>query len=370
MSSAAYRLLVDGDAAAHSLLERIERITVEQQIDMIWQARIELQMATDDQGVWGGEEEQAMQAFTRLRVEVRIGDGRYRPLIDGPVVGVARRMNAEPGRSVAVLRVHDDSTYLNRDESVEVMEDLRDHEVAERLFGTVSQIAETEIETTTAPASSLPPVVVQRGTPMQLLRRLARRQGMHAYVLPGTRPGRSIGCFRPLPTAPDGLPDLVLLGVARNLTRFDVDDDALRPVRVVTRAMDAADGRVHDARSGESDLDLLGDEGTVGAETATVLAPPGLDGAVDPESAVRGQSSLASYGIRATGELVSGCYGDLLSPYRIVAVAGINRAMSGDYVIEQVTHTLDRSAYLQSFRLRRNARTSGSMGGRRPGGIF
>ena len=156
MPETAYRLYVNNAPATREQLDQVEEITVEQSVDMAWEARLEIPICTDDQGRWSGEDDDFLAAFSRLRVEVKVGGG-YVPLIDGPVVGYDSRMSSEPGQSAITLMVQDDSVYLNRSESLESFDDLLDHEIATRIFDDTREIAETDVEETPATGSGLAP---------------------------------------------------------------------------------------------------------------------------------------------------------------------------------------------------------------------
>jgi hypothetical protein len=364
MAETAYRLYVNNSPATREQLDQVEEITVEQAVDMAWEARLEIPICTDDQGRWSGEDDDFLATFTRLRVEVKVGGG-FVPLIDGPVVGHDSRMSSEPGQSAITLMVQDDSVYLNRSESLESFDDLLDHEIATRIFDDTEEIAESDVEETPATGSGLAPAEMQRGTRIQILRRLAARQGKHAYVLPGPAPGESIGAFKSLPSEAGDLPELILLGGRRNVANFNVTNDAQSPANVEAHSLSITDKVVTTARSSFRNLDLLGEEAAFEdeGETGTRLLRPGQDGAVDADQAVAAEATRASFAFEANGAVLSDCYGGVLRPYEAVTVRGVNGRLSGAYVIKQVTHRLTRSAYSQDFGLLRNARSAGSRSG-------
>ena len=370
MSDIQYRLFFNNNPATREQLDRVEELTVEQEVDMAWEARIQIPMCVDEKGKWSREDEEFMKSFSRVRVEVRIGDNPYVPLIDGPIVGYDSQRSSEPGQSSITLRVQDDSVYLNREDSVFRFEDLADHEIVNQIFGEVEQIASTDVEDTPAPPGSLPAVVVQRGSKMQLLRFLARRHGMHAYVLPGESPGESIGCFKSFPTQTDGLPPLVLLGAERNMESFNPTNDAQRPARVRASTLSITDKRITTRTSIFGDLDILGDEQGFDdeSETAIQILPPYQGETVDLDRAVSAEALSSSYSYEATGSLLNHCYEGVLQPYRLVTVKGANERSSGNYVITKVTHTMSRSVYSQSFSMRRNARSATGNNSRTPEG--
>ena len=359
-----YRLFFNNNPATREQLDLVEEITVEQEIDMIWEARIQILIATDDRGNWRGADAEIFSEFTQVRIEIQIGDGAFIPLIDGPIVELSDRISSEPSQSMTTVIVQDDSVHLNREDEILPFENLLDHEIASQLFGEVEQITSTEIETTPAPGNNSP-TVIQRGTAMQLLRRLARRQGMHAYVLPGTEPGQSIGCFKPFPTETDDLPPLILLGAERNVSEFNPTNNAQAPARVTGFTLNVFDKTVTQRTSDFSSLDLLGEEQTFATEsdTAIHILPPRYSDAVDLDRAVAAEALRSSYSTQATGRVINDSYPGILSPYRVVSVRGANPNRSGNYLIRQVTHSLTRSYYAQSFSLQRNAQNSSASAG-------
>lgn len=364
MPSIEYRMYFNNTPASRELLDRIEDITVEQEVDMAWEARIDIPIYVDDTGQWVEQDRNLMASFSRVRVEIKVDENPFVSLIDGPVVGHDTQMSSEPGQSSLVLLVHDDSVYLNRDERVSVFENMADHEIAEQLLSSVSQIVSTDIESTPSASTGLSPSVVQRGTTMQLLQQLARRQGMHAYVLPGENPGETVGCFKSFPVGHGDLPDFVLLGSQRNIETFDVQYNAQSPSTATTSVLSITDKGVITRSSSFRDLELLGEEppSETEEEVASQLLSPTFGESVDPAQAVTAEVSRSSFAFEATGRTLGHRYAGVLQPYEIVTVRGVNEELNGEYVITQATHSLTRSSYIQSFTVRRNAR-SGGLGG-------
>jgi hypothetical protein len=364
MPAVSFRLFYGSNPATQEQLDKIESITVEQEIDMAWEARLTLPICTDANGAWSGDDEAFMQSFLRIRVEVKVGVNSYAALIDGPVVGYDSQRSSEPGQSQITIIVHDDSVYLNREENIEVFEGRRDSEIAEWLFSQAQHISKRQVDDTPAAPQDLPPATVQRGTAMRLLRELARRQGMHAYVLPGEQPDQSIGCFKRLPTSASGLPDLVLLGEDRNIETFNLSFDSQSPARVQAYALNVTDHAVLTSKSSFRNLELLGDKASLTDESqATQLqARPGMGNSVDLDQRTAGETERAGYSLTARGSVIPGCYPAALTPYRLVQVRAVSARQSGNYLIHHVTHLLNRSMYTQEFTLKRNAtlRSSGS----------
>ena len=359
MPEVAYRVFFGDRSATREQLEAIEEITVEQEMDLMWEARMKRPVCLDAQGRWQGQDEDFMRSFARVRVEIKVGKAAFVPLIDGPVTGFDSQKSNEPGRSSITLTVRDDSVFLDRNEAVARFDDLSDSDVARQLLGDVEQIAEVDVDETPPPSRNLPPAVVQRGTAMQLLRRMARRQGMHAYVLPGSAQGRSIGLFKRLSTAPSDLPPLVLLGRARNVEQVNASNDDERPATVQASSVNVDDKDVVSSTSRFDDLDRLGSEFTFDQEdrTAKRLAAPTEGSAVDLDRRVAGEAERDSFAFQISGRAIPDCYAGVLRPYLVVKVDGLHGKSSGNFLIRRVTHTLTRSTYTQSFTMTRNARS-------------
>ncbi len=356
-----YRIFFNNTPATREQLDLVEEITVEQAVDMAWEARMQVPIGTDAQGQWTRETEALFVEFTPVRIELRVGERGFVPLIDGPIVDIETDRQTEPGQSTLTVVVQDDSVFLNREDRIFRFDQRLDHEIAEELFD-IPQIASTEIETTPAPTSSTEIAVVQRGTAMQLLRSLAQRQGLHAYVLPGASPGESIGCFKRFTTEPGDLPVLTLTGPERNLGSFSPREDAQRPARVTTYSLSLLDKTVTQSRSDFASLDRLGPEDPFAAEasTAAQILPPRFGDGVDLDQAVAAEAERSSYTSEVTGSVLGHYYRGVLVPYQVVTVAGVDDRRSGNYLITQVTHTLSRTDYSQAFTLRRNARSAGA----------
>jgi hypothetical protein len=369
MPAVRYRMYLGEAAATREQLDRVEEIHVDQEVDMAWEARLRVPVCTSAKGTWDGEDEPFLQPFARVRIEVKVGERSWTPLIDGPVVGSDRHMSSEPGQSWLLVIVHDDSAYLNRNEEIRSFEAMSDHEIARQLFTDSEQIGPLRIDESLPCSGAAAPHAVQRETKMQLLQRLARRQGMHAYVLPGEAsgggPGKSIGCFRKFPTTPGDLPELVLVGPDRNIVNFSISANATSPANVQGFSLSIGERAVAEGNSRTRELDLLGPEGALArpADAGTRLLQPDADRCLSPEQAAQVEAERAAFAFEATGSVLAECYGAALAPYQIVAARGVGGRVSGPYLIKKVSHRMDRWQYSQQFTLLRNARSGGTGAG-------
>ena len=94
MLSAEYRVYFDGEPAPRATLDRIETIVVRQDLETVWDADLEIPICADAAGNWADADEAFMKTFKRLRIEVKVGDGGFVPLFEGPLVGFDSRMTS------------------------------------------------------------------------------------------------------------------------------------------------------------------------------------------------------------------------------------------------------------------------------------
>ena len=373
MAQAEFKVFFDGSSAEVEQLGRIESIEVEQEVNKAWEASLTIPVCLDDQGNWSGDDERFMEAFSRIRVEVKVGGGSFAPLIDGSIVGFDTNRTSEPGQSHIKLLVHDDGVHLNRAAGVEPLEGT-DSEIARRVFGEYRQyIRSAQIEDTPAASGRDGNRAVRRGTHMQLLRQLARRNDMYACVLPGDRPGASIGCFLPVPFDNGDLPELVLLGRERNIDTFNLQFNAQRPSTVSAASLSLEDKTVVQRRSRYRNVDLVGEAPPFESddEVGSELLEPGTGDGADLQQRVDAETRRRSRAYDASGSVRSGCYTGVLMPYRRVVVRLGGTRGSAAYIVHRVKHTLDRSRYVQDFGLQSDSQSdAGGAGSLIPGGIF
>ena len=354
MGEQRFRVWFGDTGATEEQLERIEEIEITQEMDAIWEARMKLGMCLDDQGNWRHRSDEVAAPFSRVRVELDPGSGTFVPLIDGPVTSSETTMDSQPGRSTLTLVVRDDSVFLNREEAVETFENRADSDIADEMFRHAAQIKDTRVD----PPTPSHPATTRRGTEMQFVRELARANDRHAYVLPGEKPGESIGCFLPDPEDPADLPKLVLLGDGRNLTNATIEEDSEGPERTRGRMLRLGDMSETTFETSASDLGLMRDLPAVPDDlTPLRLLPPGDNEREDPEPAVTSRARTAGYAFKLSSQVVPGCYGAVLTPYQKVAVEAGATPYSGEYLITKVVHRITLSIYSQEFEAKSDSRT-------------
>jgi hypothetical protein len=370
MALAEFRVYLNDVAATGEQLDLFREIRVDQAIGMATEAQLEVDLTLDDTGTWSGIDDAFAQPSQRIRVEVRLGDGEFAPLIDGPIIAQRFELDAGPGESGMTLVVHDDSVLLNQTETVQSFEDLAAHEIVSALFGEFD--LESEVDSVEDAGSAYTRYVVQRGTAMQLLRDLARRHGMFVYVKPGETPGRSIGVFARPSMEPGDAPELLLLGADRNIHKFNVEFDALQPLTARAASVQISDKSVVTSAIDAPALAALGDDAThslVATPGASLLART-REEQNDLDAAATAAVDLSAFAYTATAEIDANDYNTVLSPHQVISVAGPGGHLGGLYLISRVHHVLTDGGYMQTLTLKRNARSAGSVGGGLAGGVF
>ena len=362
MGGAAFRMYFGQTPATVEQLRQVEEITVEQEMEMAWEARVRLTLCLDDNGNWVSPPNTTLRPFSRMRIEMKLGEGSFKPLIDGPIAAFDTELSASPGTSVVNLVVRDDSVLMNREEMTEIFERKSHGTIASEVFANFETVAETRIGTGGG-ASEVEAVTVRRGTPIRFLREMARVHGFLAYVLPGAEPGSSLGVFDAPATAATGHPALVLMGPKRNLQSATFRDDAEGPERTRASSLTISDQQIVASQRSYQEQDLMGALPPVSDDQGALRElPPEENTTDDPTNAAQGQNLRASYGMRMTARLVPGCYDAVLAAYDVVQVKAGTLPQSGDWLIHKVTHRITPSVYTQEIEGKRNA-TSDPGGG-------
>jgi hypothetical protein len=354
-----FKVFYDGKPASQSQLDEIEEIVVEQEIDRMWEARIKIPFCVSESGVAKGEEDPNRRAFKRVRIEARIGSGKFIPLIDGSTISQDDDRSAVPGRSFVTIIVHDDSTLLHRQVNPRNFAGKSYEKIVKEIFTTSPIGGFPEVD----PIPGLPDenvVINQNGTDMQMLRSIAKRYGdYHAYVLPGNLPGVSIGCFKKLPSVVDkSIPPLSMFGECRNLDEFNIRENSLGISEFTGTTLRFSDKTFKTRTSSSHGAALLGSDPSPhvkGDALGAKRLPPGLSNLIDLERATEGWAAASGYLYTAEGSVLPLRYPGILRPYALVPVQLADSRYSGNYVISKVTHTLGRSEYKQSFAMIRNA---------------
>jgi hypothetical protein len=200
---------------------------------------------------------------------------------------------------------------------------------------------------------------LQHRSDAQYLFTLAERLGYDLFVQPDPVSGRDIGHLHtPRITLPHQAVLSIDLGIATNLSSFEVTYDALSPMAVTTAIIDPV------TRAPSPVVAPVPSEMPLGLEPAALrIIPPAMNRPIgtlggtpaEAQTRAQGQVNLASRAIRASGRVDSGRLRRPLLVGLPVLIRGAGRRDSGLYQIDRVTHLISRDGYNQSFTAWRNA---------------
>jgi phage protein D len=282
-------------------------------------------------------------------------------IFDGYVL--SHKVHLETGTTNSTLTVwgQDASWLMNLTEKVTEWVDVTDADVASEIFGDYGitpsdQNAQDDSPSHTEDGHSL----MQRGSDIQFLRMLARRNGKVCRVACADKPGARTGYFAKPKLDGDPAATITLNDLTNwTVSALDLEWDATRPTAVVARQAlfsDASDGGVS-ADTSNTGLVALGDRGLAdftGKSMTVLLAAP-----VDStgELTLRAQSVLreADWFVRCDGDADVERLGVVLRAGMIVALAGIGALYSGRYLVWSVRHRITQEAHTMKFVLLRNA---------------
>ena len=98
----------------------------------MWKARLEMPFCVDDRGL-GRREEDFLQPYTRVRVEVKVGERGFVPLIDGPVTEVVTPRELATGAQLRHPSSTTTSVFLDQERHHRLPEQS-DSEIASTVY--------------------------------------------------------------------------------------------------------------------------------------------------------------------------------------------------------------------------------------------
>ena len=340
-------------AAAESLLKCIQRVTVDEDLDVGSSCAIELEACRQEDGSWPYLEDENLQVWNRVTVLAAF-PRQTEVVFDGYLSHVGLRTNPSAANLTVELRGVDASYHLNQEEKTRIWRGKTYEAIAGEIFD------EYQFKKFIAdpPASGDPPVqVAQRATDHRFLRELARRRGYEFFVLGAN------AYFRPpdLTTQPQKLIALHF-GEQTNCDDLQFDTDGTAPTEASVSYFDALEGEARTDRQTESSLPPLGSQ-LLSSLRGQVAMPQNLRrarglGFSSPAQAAEyaaGMLRRNGWWVTARGSLNGLRYGHVLRSRKLVTVKGAGPNHNGNYYVRKVQHTLTARTYEMRFELARNA---------------
>lgn len=359
MPAVTYTLSIEGAPASQELLQAIQQIEVEDHASMADMLRLQVVIGVKDGCAgWSFIDDDIFSRLANIKIAVAVGSGRAETLINAYVIETSANFANQPGSSILNVVAMDPTVLMNLEEKVKPWPNMADSDVANAIFSSPQYKLTPIIDATRWRRQENDQTMIQRGTDIQFLQQLARRNGFEVYVETDGLTGVVQGHFH----APRlNLPPQGVLSVnmrdATNVNSFNARFDMLRPATAQATNLDVESRENQQAQVTSSRLTALGRETalTPQRQRRTLPSQTGLARAGELQAyaqAVADQSALA---ITAEGELNTVAYGGLIRAKRPILVRGAGQQFSGTYYVERVHHILTPDSYRQNFTLRRNA---------------
>jgi hypothetical protein len=282
-------------------------------------------------------------------------------LVKGPVSGQLARLAHGGGSSSVEVRGHDTSFAMDRETKATMWADVTDSEAVSTILAGYGYIP--DVEATAARHLELKHALVQRGTDLEFVRLLARRNGAHFWI--SCDPiGIETAHFRRADTAQAPARTLAINQDPPAITELEIEWDVASASAAFAQGVDPASKSVLSGDVAASPLAPLGAEalGGLGSGPASLhLAPPADDAG---DLAARAEAALIEAGwfVRARCSTSVQAAGGIVRAHSVVAWSGAGARHSGSYYVAGVRHRFDEEAHRMELSLIRNAWGSESVG--------
>jgi phage protein D len=352
-----YQLSIGGAPIGEELASAIQQVEVEDHAELagILRLKVGVSVRPDGSG-WTILDDATFARLTPIKLSAIAGSSGSQTLIDGFVIETAVNFGAEPGASILTVVAMDGSVLMNLEEKVRRWPATADGDIASTIFGDYGFA--TQVTATAQAHGEEQQVTMQRGTDIQFLQYLARRNGYECYVEPDPQSGKNTGHFHPPETQQQPLGVIsVNLGEATNVDSFQLRYDMLRAVHAKAQGIEIESASEQTMSADAASLPLLGSTATVPSDQprTVLVAQSGLAYGGDWQTFAQAVVDRSSWAVTAEGELNTATFGAILRAKRMVTVRGIGRVFSGAYYVQRVLHTFSSDGHKQRFTLRRNA---------------
>jgi len=349
------RIVVDGTELAdlHCDLVSLE-VELDEQLTGMFRMTLALLLSAD--GTWNFLDEEGFSIWRKVVITAGLVNDTRR-LITGYITHLRPEFGVGLEQCRLVVWGMDASVLMDREDQLTTWPDKKDSDIAAEIFdkyGLAGNVTETEVVHNEKLST-----IVQRETDIQLLKRLALRNGFECFV------DGDAGYFRPPAVSSAPQPVLaVQFGNETNVNTFKLEVNALTPASVTMVQQDHTTADALQATVATSKHPALGARPAASYLPAEV--PAGhiqvgqtvTTGQAEMEVLCRGLFDQGDWFVTGEGEVSGNRYGSILMPRGTVTIKGIGETYSGVYYVTHVTHRFTPDGYKQVFRVKRNALTT------------
>ena len=373
--ASSFRLVLNGTPADDSLYTLLDALEVEESVDLPGAIQFSLPVTRTDDGDLSFVNDARFRPFANLAVIATPDDGAPQCIFDGYVL--SNKLHLETGTTASKLTVQgqDASWLMNLEEKQREFVDMTDADAAAAIFGDYGVTPHADNSKDDSPAHTEDGhSLMQRGTDIQFLRTLARRNGKLCRITCDATPGLRTGVFAS--PALDGDPVVTMKlndpTGAWQVAALDIEWDVSRPSSVKAHQAllndSSPEGVAADLDdSGLALLEARNLSAFAGKNVTMLLAAP-VDDA--QELTLRAQSVLRDGGwfVRCEGQTDAARLKAVLRAGTLVQLDTIGALHSGKYYVWNVRHTITKNSHAMHFVLVRNAVGAPPAGGL-PGGF-
>jgi hypothetical protein len=358
-----YQVIFDRAPAGPDFYDVVAKLEVEENADLPDALSVQLPVsAADGELTWVGD--RRIGPYSNVAVVVTPDNGDPQCIFDGYVLSNKVHMPAGPVGATVEVWGQDATVLMGLEEKVREWSGMSDCAVANQIFasyGATPAPDNTRDDTpdNTPLHSEGEHTLMQRGSDIAFLRRLARRTGRWCRVMCTGTPGQQIGYFALPSLTGDPAVTIDLNDPAKcGATVLDFSWDITRPTSVSARqaSLDDADQNgvsADTADPGLPPLDARGLHDFAGRPTKVILTA-----AADcAELPARARSVLRESGwfARCEGTADLAAFKQVPRVGSVAVVQGVGSLLSGRYLVWSVRHTITAQSHAMAFVLVRNA---------------
>lgn len=339
--------------APYSVMTALKRVQVTNDTDGNDGFQMTFSLGKDKMGDYTLLSSGVLDPDTRVVIGAVLGLS-IEPLIDGVIYHQQVTSSSEPGQSTLTVTGRDISVKLSLEHKDNPHKAKSDSGVAEHIiesYGTF-KIKGAVTATTETPTETVR-ITQQTGeSDLELLRRLAERNGYVFYIEPLSMNG-SVAYWGPEKRGEQVQESLkVNMGPSTNVMSLNFTEDVLSPIKVTGSRLDPetkqavkiADQKVPGTPLAQKEIK---------ASRTIVLRCVANKTPKLAENAAVAEMTNAPKPVSGTGTLDTVHYGGVLRARRGVKVAGAGRRNDGLYNVSSVTHEIEPGKYTQQFTLSR-----------------
>lgn len=282
-------------------------------------------------------------------------DSHTQTLVKGVVL--KQNMQLKVGGDGSTLEVlgADQSALMNREFQTKLWSDVTDDAIVQQVFAQYGFIPQAD-STSTVHAEAKNSLA-QRETDLQLVYRLARRNGFLFWLDTDGTGATTNANFKKPPVQGDASITFSIRAGQSNVEAISISWDSDRPSGITSKQLDLTNLSIQDASPTASPLDSLAKNAfsdVIKTPRNTHMAVPVSDQA-DLQSRAEAVLIESGWFVSARVSAKLSVIKNLVRPHSIVALDGVGSRHSGNYFVARVVHSIDDVDHLMTIDLIRNS---------------